>query len=149
MKLWIIQNQLIVKKFVIAAALIIVQAASGIAQTLDATVQGQSVAENDSATEASKQAANPLASVWLMQFQQNNTWLGMPANGGNRSQGNLQFQPLMSVKLTDDWNLITRPVLQLFNNTPFQDQGGRSNQGDRFRRHSPCTCFIAGPSFSR
>jgi len=101
-KLWIIQNQLIVRKFVIAAALIIVQAASGIGQTLDATVQGQSVAENDSATEASKQAANPLASVWLMQFQQNNTWLGMPANGGNRSQGNLQFQPLMSVKLTDD-----------------------------------------------
>jgi Putative MetA-pathway of phenol degradation len=127
-KLWIIQNQLIVKKFVIAAALIIIQAASGIAQTQDATVHEQSVAENDSATEASKQAANPLASVWLMQFQQNNTWLGMPANGGNRSQGNLQFQPLMSVKVTDDWNLITRPVLQLFNNTPFQGQGGRSNR---------------------
>jgi hypothetical protein len=127
-KLWIIQNRPIVKKFVIAAALIIVQAASGIAQTQDATVHEQSVAENDSATEASKQAANPLASVWLMQFQQNNTWLGMPANGGNRSQGNLQFQPLMSVKLTDDWNLVTRPVLQLFNNTPFQDVGGRSSR---------------------
>ena len=128
MKLWIMQHQPIVKKFVIAAALIIVQAASGIAQTQDATVHEQSVAENDSATEASKQAANPLASVWLMQFQQNNTWLGMPANGGNRSQGSLQFQPLMSVKVTDDWNLVTRPVLQLFNNTPFKDQGGRSSR---------------------
>jgi len=92
-KLWIIQHQPVVKKFVIAAALIIVQAASGIAQTREATVHEQSVAESDSATEASKQAANPLASVWLMQFQQNNTWIGMPANGGNRIQSNLQFQP--------------------------------------------------------
>jgi hypothetical protein len=127
-KLWIIQHRPIVKKFVIAAALIIVQAASVIAQTQEASVHEQSVAENDSATEASKQAANPLASVWLMQFQQNNTWLGMPANGGNRVQSNLQFQPLMSVKLNDDWSLVTRPVLQLFNSTPFQDQGGRSNR---------------------
>jgi hypothetical protein len=131
-KLWIIQHRPIVKQFVIAAALIIVQAASGIAQTQDATVHGQSVAENDSATEASKQAANPLASVWLMQFQQNNTWLGMPANGGNRVQSNLQFQPLMSVKLTDDWSLVTRPVLQLFNNTPFQDRDGRSSRVTAF-----------------
>jgi hypothetical protein len=131
-KQWIIQNQPIVKKFVIAAALIIVQAASGIAQTQEATVQGQSVAENDSASEASKQAANPLASVWLMQFQQNNTWIGMPANGGNRVQSNLQFQPLMSVKLTDDWSLVTRPVLQLFNITPFQDQGGQANRMTAF-----------------
>ena len=128
MKLWIIQHRPIVKKFVIAATLIIVQAASVIAQTQEASVQEQSVAENDSATEASKQAANPLASVWLMQFQQNNTWLGMPANGGNRVQSNLQFQPLMSVKLTDDWSLVTRPVLQLFNSTPFQDQAAQSNR---------------------
>jgi hypothetical protein len=127
-KLWIIQHRPIVKKFVIAAALIIVQAASVIAQTQEASVQEQSVAENYSATEASKQAANPLASVWLMQFQQNNTWLGMPANGGNRVQSNLQFQPLMSVKLTDDWSLVTRPVLQLFNSTPFQDQAAQSNR---------------------
>ena len=120
MKLWIMQHQPIVKKFIIAAALIIVQAASVIAQTQEASVQEQSVAENDSATEASKQAANPLASVWLMQFQQNNTWLGMPANGGNRVQSNLQFQPLMSVKLNDDWNLITRPIIQMFSTTDYK-----------------------------
>ena len=132
MKLSIMQHQPVVKKFVIAAALIIVQAASGIAQTQDAFVHEQSIAENDSATEASKQAANPLASVWLMQFQQNNTWIGMPANGGNRVQSNLQFQPLMSVKLTDDWSLVTRPVLQLFNTTPFQEHGGQSDSVTAF-----------------
>jgi hypothetical protein len=98
------------------------------AQAQELTAHEPTAAENDSAAEASKQAANPLASVWLMQFQQNNSWLGMPANGGNRVQSNLQFQPLMSVKLTDDWSLVTRPVLQLFNNTPFQDQAGQSNR---------------------
>src|ERR1700758_1722311 len=69
--------------------------------------------------EASKQALNPLANVWMMQIQQNTNWIGMPGNKGNRVQSNLQFQPLMSVKLTDDWNLITRPVIQMFRTTPF------------------------------
>jgi hypothetical protein len=67
-KLWIMQHQLVAKKFVIVSALIIVQATSVIAQTQEASVHEQSVAENDSATEASKQAANPLASVWLCSF---------------------------------------------------------------------------------
>jgi hypothetical protein len=110
---------------VLAAALTVVWIAPGAAQTQEAAPHEQSPAENNSAAEASKQAANPLASVWLMQFQQNNTWIGMPANGGNRVQSNLQFQPLLSVKLTDDWSLVTRPVLTLFNTTPFQDQTGK------------------------
>ena len=113
---------------VLAAALTVVRIAPGAAQTQEAAPHEQSPAENNSAAEASKQAANPLASVWLMQFQQNNTWIGMPANGGNRVQSNLQFQPLLSVKLTDDWSLVTRPVLQLFNTTPFQDQAGQSDR---------------------
>jgi hypothetical protein len=71
--------------------------------------------QSQTAAEVSKEASNPLSSVWLMQIQQNNTWIGMPANGGNRVQSNLQFQPLMSIKLSDDWSLITRPVLQLVN----------------------------------
>jgi hypothetical protein len=112
---------------VLAAALTVVWIAPGAAQTQEAIAHEQSTADN-SAAEASKQAANPLASVWLMQFQQNNTWIGMPANRGNRVQSNLQFQPLLSVKLTDDWSLVTRPVLQLFTTTPFQDQAGRSDR---------------------
>jgi hypothetical protein len=110
---------------VLAAAVSVVWIGSCSAQTQDSTAHEQSPAESESAAEASKQAANPLASVWLMQFQQNNTWIGMPANGENRVQSNLQFQPLMSLKLTDDWSLVTRPVLTLFNTTPFQDQTGK------------------------
>jgi hypothetical protein len=98
---------------VLAAALTMAWIESGVAQTQESTPQEQSAAE--SAAEASKQAANPLASVWLMQIQQNNNWIGMPANGGDRVQSSLQFQPLLSVKLTDDWSLVTRLVLQIFN----------------------------------
>ena len=124
----VVRYRQFIRSSVLAAALGVLWTGSGTAQTPDVTAHEQSPAENDSAAEASKQAANPLASVWLMQFQQNNTWLGMPAIGGNRVQSNLQFQPLMSVKLTDDWSLVTRPVLQLFNATPSQDQAGQSNR---------------------
>ncbi len=36
-----------------------------------------------------------------------------------RWQSNLQFQPVLPIALTKEWNLITRPVLQLFNSTPY------------------------------
>src|ERR1700722_10889673 len=89
------------------------------AQAQELTAHEPSPPENYSATEASKQAANLLANVWLMQIQQNTNWMGMPGNKGNRVQSNLQFQPLIWVKLTDDWNLITRTVVQMFSTTPF------------------------------
>jgi hypothetical protein len=128
MMLFVTQLARFVTRTVVVVALTVACLGSGIAQAQELTAQQPSAAENDSAAEASKQAANPLASVWLMQFQQNSNWIGMPANGGNRVQSNLQFQPLMSVKLTDDWSLVTRPVLQLFNTTPFQDQIGQANR---------------------
>jgi hypothetical protein len=109
---------------VLAAALSLALIPLVSAQTQDSTTHGQSPAENDSVAEASKQAANPLADAWLMQIQQNNNWIGMPT-GETRVQSNLQFQPLLSLKVTDNWNLITRPVLELFNSTPFQDQTGK------------------------
>jgi hypothetical protein len=94
-----------------------------------AMAQGsQTEDQSQTAAESSKEAANPLASIWLMQVQQNSTWIGMPANGGNRVQSNLQFQPLVSVKLSDDWSLVTRPVLQIFNSAPLQDQTTQSNR---------------------
>src|ERR1700730_10806533 len=127
MTLFVIQLARFITRTVLVVALTAACLNSGMAQAQELTAHEPTTAENDSAAEASKQAANPLASVWLMQFQQNNTWLGMPANGGNRVQSNLQFQPLMSVKLTDDWSLVTRPVLQLFNKATCQVAGGQSN----------------------
>jgi hypothetical protein len=88
--------------------------------------ESQAGDQSQTAAEASKEAANPLSSVWLMQVQQNNSLIGMPANGGNGVQSNLQFQPLMSIKMNEDWSLVTRPVLQLVNTTPFQRSMGRN-----------------------
>src|ERR1700730_1995502 len=159
MMVYVVQLARFITRTVLVVALTFACLGSGIAQAQELTAHESSAAENNSATEASKQAANPLASVWLMQFQQNSNWMGMPANGGNRVQRNLQFQPLMSVKLTDDWSLVTRPVLQLFNTTPFQDQGRQAYRMTAFGDAavalalSPCHRLVgnwllaAGPTF--
>jgi hypothetical protein len=113
-------------KMVLCLTLAISYAHSAMAQGSQKEDQGQTAAE------VSKEASNPLSSVWLMQMQQNSTWIGMPANGGNQVQSNLQFQPLISVKVSDDWSLIARPVLQFVNSTPFQDQTGKSDRATGF-----------------
>jgi len=89
-----------------------------------AAPRGAAQAKDQNAAELGKQVANPLSDMWLMQFQQNNNWIGMPLQQGDRVESNLQFQPLMPVKLTGEWNLVTRPVLQLFNSTSYLDQTG-------------------------
>jgi hypothetical protein len=66
--------------------------------------------EAQSLTEVSKQLANPVTSFWSLQFQQNNYLLNNP----DRYSPNLQFQPVLPISLTKDWNLITRPVIPLF-----------------------------------
>lgn len=97
------------------------------AQSQFAVPNQPSVAGNQSA-ELAKQATNPLSSAWLMQIQQNNNWVGMPLNMGDRIQSNLLFQPLVNVKLTDNWTLFTRPVFTLFNSTPY---AGTTGHGER------------------
>jgi hypothetical protein len=37
---------------------------------------------------------------------------------------NFQFQPVLPLALTDNWNLITRPVFQAMNSTPYVNQSG-------------------------
>ena len=141
-----LQFQRFARRTVFVAALTLLFLKSGIAQTQDSTVPQESAAqndsssakssnppnENDSVAEASKQASNPLASVWLVQIQQNTNWIELPTNKDIRVQSNLQFQPLMPVKLADNWTLITRPVIQIFNSTPFRDQNGQEKRVTAF-----------------
>ena len=131
MKVSIIYCARFILKIVIAALLTVACLESGTAQAQESTAHELPLAQNDSASEASKQAANPLASAWLMQTQQNTNWL-RTSNNENRVQSNLQFQPLLSIKMTDDLSLITRPVLQIFNSTPFQDQTGQAKRETGF-----------------
>ena len=78
--------------------------------------------KGETMTELNKELTNPVSDLWSISFQQNNYVVdpgpGIP-NKEERWNSNLQFQPVLPVSLTDNWNLITRPVLQLFNSTPY------------------------------
>ncbi|HEY0796303.1 MAG TPA: hypothetical protein VGD64_11025 [Acidisarcina sp.] len=89
-----------------------------------AAVTPPSATDSQAAAELAKQASNPLSSAWLIQVQQNNGWVGMPLNEGDRVDSDLLLQPLLSVKLTDEWTLLARPILTLFNSTPYVDASG-------------------------
>jgi hypothetical protein len=79
-----------------------------------------------SLTELNKQLTNPISSLWSISFQQNNYLLEID---GERTHwnSNLNFQPVLPVALTENWNLITRPVVTLFNSVPHPDS---HNPGD-------------------
>ncbi len=76
--------------------------------------------EDESLDRVNKELSNPISSIWALQFQQNTYWLTNP----DRNAVNLQFQPVLPLALTDNWNLITRPVFQVFNSSPYQNQSG-------------------------
>jgi hypothetical protein len=74
-----------------------------------------------SLTEVNKQLTNPVSSLWSISFQQNNYILDMGPGRNDRWNSNLNFQPVLPVALTSNWNLITRPVITLFNSMPHPD----------------------------
>jgi len=76
--------------------------------------------ENKSLDEVNKELSNPISSIWALQLQENTYWLNKP----DRNVVNLQFQPVLPLALTDDWNLITRPVFQVMNSTPYVNETG-------------------------
>jgi hypothetical protein len=88
--------------------------------------------QTQSAAGLSKEIANPLSNLWLLQVQQNNTLMDLPLGKGTYVQNNLQFQPLVPIRVSEHFNLISRPVMQLFSSQPFPvvDRGaGTANAG--------------------
>jgi hypothetical protein len=77
-------------------------------------------ADDKELDEVNKKLSNPISSIWALQLQENAYWLNKP----DRNVVNLQFQPVLPVGLTDDWNLITRPVFQVMNSTPYVNESG-------------------------
>ncbi len=73
----------------------------------------------ESLTEVNKQLSNPISSFWSIAFQENTYWLNMPTGHDDRNQVNTTFQPVLPVSLTDNWNLITRPVIPVLNSNPY------------------------------
>jgi hypothetical protein len=75
--------------------------------------------EKKSLTEVNKELTNPISSIWSITFQENTYWLNMPTGRDDRIQVNTTFQPVLPVSLTDNWNLITRPVIPVLNSNPY------------------------------
>jgi len=73
----------------------------------------------ESASELNRQLTNPVSSIWSIANQFNNFEL----NNGQWSN-NWNFQPVMPVSLTKDWNLITRPVMPFYNIVPHETAPG-------------------------
>ena len=76
--------------------------------------------DGKSLNEVNKELSNPISSIWALQLQENTYWLNKP----ERNSINLQFQPVLPLSLTDSWNLITRPVFQVMNSTPYVNNSG-------------------------
>jgi hypothetical protein len=76
--------------------------------------------DSKSLSEVNKELSNPISSIWALQLQENTYWLNKP----KRNVVNLQFQPVLPLALTDNWNLITRPVFQLMNSSPYVNSSG-------------------------
>ena len=78
-----------------------------------------------SAEELNRQLNNPVSSVWSMVFQNNYTQLKSGSRdvpgwdeGDEKWFYNLNFQPVLPLPLTRDWNLINRPVFPIFADRP-------------------------------
>jgi hypothetical protein len=69
----------------------------------------------ESASELNRKLTNPVSSIWSISNQFNNFEL----NNGQWNN-NWNFQPVMPVSLTKDWNLITRPVMPFYNVVPHE-----------------------------
>jgi len=89
-----------------------------------------------SAEELNRQLNNPVSSVWSMVFQNNYTRLKSGSQdvpgwdeGDDKWFYNLNFQPVLPLPLTRDWNLINRPVFPTFADRPVLESDGFDETG--------------------
>src|SRR5215813_9311651 len=108
-----------IRAIALTMALVLSAAAAGAADPGAATPPAADDDRNASLTEINKKLTNPVSSIWSITFQQNNYRLTFhKPNSVTRWSSNLLFQPVLPVAITNDWNLITRPVVPLFVSQP-------------------------------
>jgi hypothetical protein len=73
--------------------------------------------------DVSKQLNNPVADLWALNFQFNRYYLQGSATDRTREQDLMNFQPVLPVHLTKEWNLITRPVIPFIFSLPDFEPG--------------------------
>jgi hypothetical protein len=83
-------------------------------------VSSSSTEDTDkSSSELNRELTNPVSSLWSIANQFNNFEL----NNGHWNN-NWNFQPVLPLSLTKDWNLITRPVMPFYNIVPHPTESG-------------------------
>ncbi len=80
--------------------------------------------EGMSLDEISRALDNPLGNLWLI-FTENQMqrFRGFPADG-SQWVNTLLIQPILPVPLTEDWNLVTRPIIPLVTAPRFNAPAG-------------------------
>lgn len=63
--------------------------------------------------QVSAKILNPVSDIWSLPFQNKFTWNDGDITDGSRKQNVFVFQPVTPVPLTEDWNLINRPVIPI------------------------------------
>jgi hypothetical protein len=123
----------LIRKFYFGLALIIASMAGVVQAAESQPISGPQAQEHGaiSAEELNRQLNNPVSDVWNIVFQNNYTKL----NSGSRDypgwkEGedkwfyNLNFQPVLPLPLTSEWNLINRPVFPIFADRPVLKSDG-------------------------
>ena len=93
------------------------------AQTSGSPASAPPVQDQKSMDNVAKQLNNPVADLWSLNFQFNRYYLQGDVTDRTREQDLLNFQPVLPVHLTKEWNLITRPVIPFVFNQPEFEPG--------------------------
>src|SRR5271166_1403304 len=103
----------------------LVSAGIVLAATSATGAQAASPPPTDEETEINKKLSNPISSIWALQIQENTYFIHPGINdNSSRNAVNVQFQPVLPLALTDNWNLITRPVFQVVKSVPAVGNNG-------------------------
>jgi hypothetical protein len=109
--------------------------------------------EADESAELAKKLQNPVAALISVPFQSNSEWGGGPGSEGFKYT--LNFQPVIPISLTQDWNVISRTIVPIIHQddvVPGSTQGGLGDilQSAFFSPKAPGLGGIiwgAGPAF--
>src|SRR5215831_19545017 len=86
-----------------------------VSESPDADIGRSTQGGAESASELNRKLTNPVSDIWSIANQFNNFEL----NNGHWNN-NWNFQPVLPVGLTKDWNLITRPVMPFYDIVPHE-----------------------------
>ena len=84
--------------------------------------------EGDQEGELAKKLQNPVAALISVPFQSNFEWGGGPHSDGFKYT--LNFQPVIPISLTEDWNLISRTIVPIINQDDVIPDSSQAGVGD-------------------